>query len=302
MVGNFCFIVNVYKKAKTLKIFIIAVIIALLPLSLIAQVPGSEQEYIPAKGSKGKDVIWWPTPDLLVKAMLDMANVVPGDTLIDLGSGDGRIVIDAAKQGAYGIGIEYDRELVELSVLKAAEEGVAERAVFINTDLFEFDLSAGTVISLYLLPELNLRLRPRLLTLKPGTRIISNTFGMDNWEPDDEINIDHIEEEIHLNSQTSHYRSWNAFLWIVPANVAGLWITEEGALHFQQQFQQITGTFKTDTQSIEIQAGKLRGNEISFEMDNKLYTGIVSDHEISGTITSDNKTRKWSAIKSSVKN
>ncbi len=285
-----------------MKDFIITTIIALLSLSLIAQIPDSEQKFVPSKGTKGKDVIWWPTPDSLVKAMLEMANVVPGDTLIDLGSGDGRIVIDAAKRGAFGIGIEYDRELVDLSIRSAAEEGVAESAIFINTDLFEFDLSAGTIISLYLLPELNLRLRPRLLTLKPGTRIISNTFDMDNWDPDDQTTIDHIEEEILDNSQTRQFTSWHAYLWIVPAQVEGLWITEGGELHFQQQFQQITGTFKTETENFEIPFGKLRGNEISFEFDNKLYTGIVSDHQISGTITSDNITRKWSAVKSSVKN
>lgn len=278
------------------------VIIALLPLYALSQNEPEKPVYIPEMGAAGKDVIWWPTPDLLVKAMIEMANIVPGDTVIDLGSGDGRIVIEAAKRGAYAIGVEYERQMVDLSVQRAAKEGVPDRAVFVNTDLFEFDLSAGTVISMYLLPQLNLRLRPRLLTLKPGTRIISNTFDMDDWEPDDHITVEHNEEEILDNTWNNEIKSSNAFLWIVPANVEGLWISEDGEFHFKQHFQQLLGTFSTETQNFEILAGKLRGNEISFKIDDNIFTGIISDNQISGTFESNKMTRKWTAIKSAGQN
>lgn len=285
-----------------MKTLIIVAFFALFPLSLIAQAADNVQAYIPEKDAQGKDVNWWPTPDSLIKAMLEMANVVPGDTLIDLGSGDGRIVIGAAKQGAYGIGLEYDNRLVELSVSRAAQEGISERAVFINTDLFEFNLSSGTIISMYLLPELNLRLRPQLLMLKPGTRIVSNTFDMGNWEPDDKVTIDYVEEEISGNSQIRYFKSWHAFLWIVPVHIEGSWITDEGELQFEQHFQRISGTFRTATTNTDIKAGNLRGNVISFEIDNQLFTANISDHQMTGTITSDNINRKWSAIRSANKN
>ncbi len=283
-----------------MKKFICTTLFALLSLSLFSQIQLNEQVYIPEKGAKGKDVMWWPTPDLMVKAMLDLACVVPSDTLIDLGSGDGRIVIDAAKRGAYGIGIEYQSKLVDLSIIRAAENGVSKTAVFVNTDLLEYDVSAGTVISMFLLPELNLKLRSRLMKLRPGTRIISNTFDMGKWEPDDEITIEQIEEEILENSETKQFINWKALLWIVPEEVEGLWIAENGELNLKQQFQQITGTFKTETENIEIQVGRLRGKEITFEFENATFTGMVTNHQISGTITSDNMTKPWSAIKSVV--
>ena len=284
------------------KILPVSAIIALLPFYALSQNEAGKPAFVPKMGAAGKDVIWWPTPDLLVNAMLEMANVVPGDTVIDLGSGDGRIVIEAAKRGAYAIGIEYERQMVELSVRRAAEEGVAERAVFVNTDLFEFDLSSGTVISMYLLPELNLRLRPRLLTLKPGTRIISNTFDMDDWDADDQRTVEYNEEENLDNSWNNEIRSSNAFLWIVPANVEGIWISEEGELRFKQHFQQILGTFSTKTENFEIRAGRVRGNEISFEFDDKIFNGMITGQQISGNMTIDNITRKWTAIKSAGQN
>lgn len=283
------------------KILTICAIVVLLPWYAFSQNEPEKPVFIPKIGAAGKDVIWWPTPDLLVNAMLEMAHVVPGDTVIDLGSGDGRIVIEAAKRGAYAIGIEYERQMVELSVQRAAKEGVTDRAIFVNTDLFEFDFSAGTVISMYLLPDLNLRLRPRLLALKPGTRILSNTFEIEDWEPDDYITVEYNEEEMPDNA-SMEIKSSNAYLWIVPANVEGTWISEEGEFHLSQQFQQLMGTFETETKTIEIQAGKLRGYEIHFEIDDKIFNGIISDRQISGTITYENITRKWTAIKSAGQN
>jgi SAM-dependent methyltransferase len=204
------------KKVKSLRILIIIAIIALFPLILMSQIPVSQNKLIPEKGAKGKDVIWLPSPDSLIIAMLEMAKVGPGDVFFDLGSGDGRAVIEAAKLGALATGVEYELELVELSRVRAAEQGVSENTAFIQADLFEFDFSKATVIYLFLLPDLNLRLRPRLLALNPGTRIISNSFDMGEWEPDDQILIEYIEKENTGISSTSQLKKVRAFYWIVP--------------------------------------------------------------------------------------
>src|SRR5262250_3520007 len=134
------------------------------------------QEFQPQVGQEGKDVIWVPTPQALVNKMLDMGKVTAKDYVIDLGSGDGRTVITAAKRGARAMGIEYNPDMVELAKRNAAKEGVSSRATFVKADLFETDVSKATVITLFLLPDINLRLRPRILDLKPGTRVVSNTF------------------------------------------------------------------------------------------------------------------------------
>src|SRR5512139_935863 len=141
------------------------------------------QQFKPEVGQHGKDVVWVPTAQPVVEKMLDMAKVTPQDYLIDLGSGDGRTVIAAAKRGAHALGIEYNPDMVELSRQNAEAEGVSGRATFVKADLFESDFSKATVITMFLLPELNLRLRPTLLGLKPGTRIVSNTFTMEDWQP-----------------------------------------------------------------------------------------------------------------------
>lgn len=204
------------KKVKSVKILSITAIVALLPLILMSQNPFIEQVFIPEKGTKGKDVIWLSSPDSLIIAMLEMAKVGPGDVFFDLGSGDGRAVIEAAKLGAFATGVEYESELVELSRMRAAEQGVTENTVFYQADLFEFDFSKATVVYLFLLPELNIRLRTRLLALNPGTRIISNSFDMGEWEPDDQILIEYIEKENNGISGTSQLKKAKAFYWIVP--------------------------------------------------------------------------------------
>ena len=158
-----------------------------LGVSLVA-VSGFAQTatFKPEVGQAGKDVVWVPTPQALVDKMLDMAKVTPQDYVIDLGSGDGRTVITAAKRGATAKGIEYNPEMVALSQRNAATEGVTAKATFEKADLFESDFSKATVITMFLLPDINLRLRPKILDLKPGTRIVSNTFTMDDWQPDEE--------------------------------------------------------------------------------------------------------------------
>jgi tRNA G37 N-methylase Trm5 len=161
------------------------------------------QEYEPTIGQEGKDVIWVPTPDNLIEAMLDAAKVTSADTVIDLGSGDGRIVIAAAKGGAHATGFEYNPDMVELSRRNAEKAGVADRASFVKADIFETDFSRATVVTMYLLPQLNLRLRPSILNLKPGTRVVSNSFSMGEWEADQTLDVD----------------GRTAYVWYVPAKL-----------------------------------------------------------------------------------
>ena len=176
---------------------------ALLAATVV--VAHGDAQVAPRLGEAGKDVLWLPTPEPMVDVMLDMARVTPRDVVIDLGSGDGRLVIAAAKRGARAIGIEYNADLVELSRRRAATAGVGERATFVRADLFQVDLSAATVITLFLNDDLNLKLRPRLLNLAPGTRIVSNTFSMGDWEPAD------------IASVERGCANWcTALLWIVP--------------------------------------------------------------------------------------
>ncbi|HEY7449071.1 MAG TPA: class I SAM-dependent methyltransferase [Vicinamibacterales bacterium] len=177
----------------------------------------------PKVGQEGKDVVWVPTPQSLVDKMLDMANVTSQDFVMDLGSGDGRTVITAAKRGARAMGIEYNPNMVELSKRNATKEGVGDKATFVKADLFETDLSKATVITMFLLPDINLKLRPKILNLKPGTRIVSNTFTMEDWMADETERVDNC-------------TSWcTALFWIVPAKVAGTWKLPQGDLTLKQQ-------------------------------------------------------------------
>src|SRR5687767_823175 len=216
--------------------------------------------YEPTSGQEGKDVVWIPTPQVVVDRMLDMAKVQKTDFVMDLGSGDGRTVITAAKRGARAMGIEYNPDMVELSVRNAKEAGVADRATFVKADLFETDLSKAQVITMFLLPSINMKLRPKILDLAPGTRIVSNTFTMEDWQADETTTV--------TDGCSS---SWcTALLWIVPAKVAGTWSTPNGALTLTQNFQMISGTL--GNQAIQ---GRLRGNEITFSSGNTKYTGTV---------------------------
>ena len=231
------------------------------------------QEYKPSVGQAGKDVVWVPTPQVLVDKMLDMAKVTPKDYVIDLGSGDGRTVITAAKRGSRALGIEYNPDMVELSKRNAAKEGVSDKAQFVKADLFESDFSQAQVITMFLLPSINLKLRPKILDLKPGTRIVSNTFDMDNWEPDETAEISPTE------GCTSYCK---AYLWIVPAKAAGSWKLPEGELTIIQTFQTITGTLKSANNTQPI-SGKLVGDRISFTAGGAQYSGRVSGDAMEGT-------------------
>ncbi len=226
------------------------------------QKPAADQKpYEPQVGQGGKDVVWVPTPQALVDKMLEMAKVTPADFVIDLGSGDGRTVITAAKRGSRAMGIEYNPDMVELSKKNAAAAGVSDKATFMKADLFETDLSKAQVITMFLLPSINMKLRPTILNLKPGTRIVSNTFTMEDWQADE------------TESVTGDCSSWcTALLWIVPAKVEGTWQTPKGELKLTQQFQNISGTLG----GTAIADGKLRGDAISFKVDSTAYTGTVN--------------------------
>jgi len=253
---------------------------ALLAFALI--IVGSQsvqpQEFQPQVGQDGKDVIWVPTPQALVDKMLDMAKVTPKDYVIDLGSGDGRTVITAAKRGSKALGIEYNPDMVELSKRNAAKEGVSDKATFMKADLFESDFSQAQVITMFLLSSINLKLRPKILELKPGTRIVSNTFDMGDWKDDETATLPGC-------------NSWcTAHLWIVPAKVDGTWSLAQGELTIKQTFQNISGTLKTGSTVTPI-TGKLRGDQISFNAGAAAYSGRVAGSSMEGSVAGN----KWSA-------
>ena len=230
-------------------------------------------------GQPGKDVVWVPTPQALVEKMLDMAKLTPQDFHMDLGSGDGRTVITAAKRGARSMGVEYNPDMVELAQKNAAAAGVTDRATFVKADLFETDYSKAQVITLFLLPSINLRLRPTILNMAPGTRIVSNSFTMDNWQPDESETVG------------GDCTSWcTAHLWIVPAKVEGTWKLGPNTLTLTQQFQMLSGTLGSNP----IGEGKLHGNEISFTVGSTKYTGKVSGNTMKGTTAGG---AAWSASK-----
>ncbi len=256
------------------------------PAKAPASVPAPA--FTPEVGQEGKDVVWVPTSQALVNKMLDMAKLTATDIHYDLGSGDGRTVITAAKRGARAYGIEYNPDMVELSKRNAAKEGVSERATFTKVDLFATDFSQATVITMFLLPEINLKLRPKILNLKPGTRIVSNTFTMGEWEADETGTAAGDEG-------SSYYRT--ALLWIVPAKVGGTWKSAQGDISLKQEFQKISGAINASGVSTLITGGKMRGDQISFSAGGAQYAGTVSGSAITGTVTVGGASREWRATR-----
>ncbi len=247
------------------------VIFSLLALTFTAGVAFAQgtatgqKPFEPQVGQAGKDVVWVPTPQALVDKMLDMAKVTKTDVVYDLGSGDGRTVITAAKRGATAMGIEYNPDMVELSKKNAEVAGVTAKATFVKADLFETDLSKANVITMFLLPSINMKLRPKILDLKPGTRIVANTFTMEDWQADETFTV--------TDGCSS---SWcTALLWIVPAKVAGTWNTPSGALTLTQNFQMLSGTL--GTQAIQ---GRLNGNDITITAGAQKWSGVVDGNTI----------------------
>ena len=261
-----------------------ALAIALASVAVVAT--AQNKPFEPQVGQEGKDVIWVPTPDGLVERMLRMAGVSSSDFVTDLGSGDGRTVIAAARNfGARAQGIEYNPDMVELSKKNAAAAGVSDRATFMKADIFEYDFSKSTVVTMYLLTDLNMKLRPKLLDMKPGTRLVSHQFRMGEWEPD----------------QTVAYDGRPAYMWIVPAKVAGNWQLVQGndkrELVLGQHFQSFGGVARAGEVEHRLTATSLRGAQISFELPGpkgvgRRFVGRVDGDTMSGTGAGGNWTAK----------
>jgi len=264
----------------------VALVFAFFTTGCAAQAP--RQDYQPEVGQPGKDVVWVPTAQVMVDRMLDMAKVTSSDYVIDLGSGDGRTVIQAAKRGARALGIEYNPDMVELSKRNAAKEGVGDRASFVKADIFQSDFSQATVITLFLLPDLNLKLRPTLLSLKPGTRIVSNSFTMGEWEDDDTLTAD-------AKDGCTYWCI--AHMWVVPAKIEGTWRLPQGELTLGQNFQKLSGTLKSPSGTTPVLNGRLRGETISFVAGGSEYSGRVSGNTIQGSVKAAGKTSNWTATK-----
>ena len=215
------------------------------------------------------DVPYVPTPPVVVEEMLRLAEVTAEDFVIDLGSGDGRVVIAAvSKFGARGIGVDLDPDRILESDYNASVAGVSDRVAFHRADLFKFEIHRASVITMYLLPSVNIRLRPRLLAeLQPGTRIVSHDFDMEDWKPDAKSTV-----------------RKNVFLWIVPARVEGIWRLAQGELILQQSYQKVTGVLRADGVSRPIVDGRLRGDEIAFSVEGKSYAGRVTGESMSGEV------------------
>ncbi len=229
------------------------------------------EKFEPRVGQPGKDVVWVPSPQALVDRMLDIAKLKAGEYHMDLGSGDGRTVITAAKRGATAVGVEFNPNMVALARENAKQAGVTDRATFIEGDLFQADISKADVITLFLLPDINLRLRPKILDLKPGTRVVSNSFDMGDWTPE-------------LTIQAGEgCTSWcRAHLWIVPAKVGGTWKLPDGELTLEQKYQTISGRLRQGHSTMEISNGRVLADVITFTAGQSQYTGRVNGNAIEG--------------------
>jgi SAM-dependent methyltransferase len=246
----------------------------------------SAKQYEPQVGQAGKDVVWVPTAQTLVDKMLDMAKAGPGDYVIDLGSGDGRTVITAAKRGIKAHGIEFNPDMVVLSKRNAEAAGVADKATFANADIFDSDFSQATVLTLFLLTDINIRLRPTILKMKPGTRVVSNTFNMGDWEPDQTVQA----PEGCTNFCRAH-------LWIVPAEVGGTWQLGESELALAQTYQTVTGKLTTGNVVAPITRGRLDGDRVVFTAAGTEYTGRVSGGAMEGTAKKAGADAAWKATR-----
>ena len=267
---------------------------AALAAALIVAAPATAQQkdYEPQVGQAGKDVIWVPTPDEVVERMLRMAQVTANDYVVDLGAGDGKIAIAAAKKfGARALGIEYNQDMARHAQRNAEKAGVTARAKIVQGDIFASDFTQATVITMYLLPALNLKLRPQLLQMRPGTRVVSHSFNMEDWNADEISSLD----------------GRRAYLWIVPANIMGSWALEAGGerteLTIEQRYQKIDGSVALGQVQAGLRDAKLRGYSISFAyVDNggvrRDFTGRVSGNRMEGSFRAETGAEgKWSAAK-----
>jgi hypothetical protein len=261
-------------------------IVCALSLAITASAAAQSPDagYQPKMGQQGRDVVWIPSPGDMVEKMLDMARVTPQDFVIDLGSGDGRNVIAAAKRGARALGVEYNPDLVELSKRAAAAAGVADKASFVQGDMFAADISQATALVLFLIPSNLEKLAPKFLALKPGTRIVSNSYEIGGgWEPDE-------------TDRLKNCATWCiAYLYIVPANVAGTWRLPAGELTLDQEYQTLTGMYEQSGIRLAVENGQLRGNDIRFVVNGIEYTGSVNGDSMKGIAKGRATTTPWAA-------
>jgi SAM-dependent methyltransferase len=259
-----------------------------------AQQPASpeaaaQEPYKPRIGQAGKDVVWVPTPPELLNLMLDLAEVTKDDFVMDLGSGDGRNIIAAAKRGARGVGVEYNPDMVALSNRLAHEAGVADKATFVQGDMYQADISKANVMAVFLLPANMEKLLPLFKTLAPGSRIVSNTFGFEEWDAD-----------VRATVKDGACDDWcEALLWIVPAHAAGNWAMDGGTLKLTQLHQVLYGTLSTVSRDVAVSKARMRGYDISFTADDRTYTGRMRGDVIEGTVTDAGGPQPWKATRMS---
>jgi SAM-dependent methyltransferase len=265
----------------------------MVPASAIAQVtssppatatpPATQGTYEPKVGQAGKDVVWVPSPESTVEKMLDVAKVTPQDFVVDLGSGDGRNVIAAAKRGARGLGVEYNPDMVELSKRNAQKAGVGDKAQFVQGDMYAAEFSQATVLALFLLPENLNKLRAKFAELKPGTRIVANTFGIEGWTPEEQMTIE------------GDCTSWcTVLLYYVPAKVDGAWQSGKAELSLKQEFQTVSGTLG----GTAIESVKIKGDQLSFSAGGAEYSGRVNGNTITGVVKTGATQTPWTATRS----
>jgi len=286
------------RHAFGLRAALAALLLALAASALAQSPPGDtlkRKPYEPSIGQAGKDVIWVPSPDKVVERMLRMAQTTPRDFVVDLGSGDGKIVITAAQRfGARAMGVEFNPDMVALSRENARKAGVADKVEIVQGDFFKIDFSRATVLTLYLLPDLNIKLRPKILALRPGTRVVSHSFDMEEWEPDELSTLD----------------GKRAYFWVVPANVAGGWTlsldgstTSQVDVGFEQKYQTLRGYAQLGEVLAGLRDARLRGAGIRFAyVDAKgvrrEFSGEVTGDRMEGTYRSDpGRQGHWRAVK-----
>ncbi len=266
--------------------FVFAAILVVLSTPAFGQTGQAGQAFEPQFAQPGKDVVWVPTPESMVALMLDMARVTPADLVVDLGSGDGRMVIAAAKRGARSRGVEYNPDMVQLSRARAHEAGVQARATFVQGDMYEAEIGDATVMALFLLTENLRRLQPKLLALTPGTRIVSNTFAIPEWPADD-------------SRTRPDCTAWcTALLWIVPAQVGGEWTLDDGSrLRLDQHFQKVTGMLNGPAGGVGVQGGVLRGADFTFAIGDASYSARVDGARMTGTRRDGGRESSWQATR-----
>ncbi len=262
------------------------VCLALLPGPEVLAQTAAPEPYKPTVGQPGKDVVWVPTSEAMVEKMLDHAKVTPQDVVMDLGSGDGRMIIGAAKRGAKAIGVEYNADMVEYSRRQAAAVGVADRATFIQGDMYEADVSKATVLALFLLPANLEKLMPKFLALPPGTRIVANTFWVDGWTADET----QILEEGCDNWCTSK-------LFYVPAKVEGSWRLPDGVLALTQSYQMVDGTFTPQGGTAVPVKGRMRGSALTLTIGETEFEGAVNGNTLQASAKAAAKPKTLNATK-----